>query len=100
MQTTGAALFAVNRCSPMRVRVAAHDSRRAHGLLYLAAVWTDRREQEHRQGTLDTDPSLLRYAQSIAYRRSSGLALLRLPAVVCRIHGDAAVLTSEDAARC
>ena len=35
MQTTGAALLAAKQGSPMRVRVAAHDSRRAHGLLYL-----------------------------------------------------------------
>ena len=40
MQTTGAALLAVNRCSPARVWMPAQDSRSAHGLLYLAAVRT------------------------------------------------------------
>jgi hypothetical protein len=39
MQTTGAALLAVEWCSLARVRMAAQDSRSAHGLLYLAAVW-------------------------------------------------------------
>jgi hypothetical protein len=38
MQTTGAALLAVKRCSPMRVRMPAQDSRSVHRLLYLAAV--------------------------------------------------------------
>lgn len=38
MQTTGASLLAVNRCSPVPVRMAAQDSRSAHMLLYLAAV--------------------------------------------------------------
>jgi hypothetical protein len=31
MQTTGAYLLAVNRCSPARVRMPAQDSRSAHG---------------------------------------------------------------------
>ena len=39
MQNTGAALFAVKRCSPARVRMAAQDGCNARGLLYLAAVW-------------------------------------------------------------
>ena len=59
MQTTGAVLLAAKRCSPMRVRTPAQDSRSAHGLLYLAAVRANQREQEHRQGTVDTDPSLV-----------------------------------------
>jgi len=53
MQTTGASLLAVNRCSPARVRMAAQDSRSAYGLLYPAAVWDDRRKQEHCQGPVD-----------------------------------------------
>jgi hypothetical protein len=39
MQTTGAVLLAVRRCSPVRMRMLAHDSRSAYGLLYFAAVW-------------------------------------------------------------
>jgi hypothetical protein len=66
MQTTGAALLAVRRCSLARVRMPAQDSRSAHGLLYLAAVRDDWREQEHRQGTVDTDPSLVRHGQLVA----------------------------------
>jgi hypothetical protein len=38
LQTTGAALLAVKRCSMARVQVPAHDGRCAHRLLYLAAV--------------------------------------------------------------
>jgi hypothetical protein len=38
MQTTGVSLLVVKRCSLPYVRVPAQDSRRAHGLLYLAAV--------------------------------------------------------------
>jgi hypothetical protein len=38
MQTVGAAMLAVKRCSIARVRMLAHDSRSAHRLLYLAAV--------------------------------------------------------------
>ena len=49
MQTTGAALLAVEWCSLARVRMAAQDSRSAHGLLYLAAG----PEQEHGQGRID-----------------------------------------------
>lgn len=37
MQTAGAALLAVKWCSPVRMRVPAHDSRSAHGLLYPSA---------------------------------------------------------------
>lgn len=53
MQTTGAALVAVERSSLAPVRSAVQGSRSAHGLLYVAAVPTDWREQEHRQGTVD-----------------------------------------------
>src|SRR5271169_6356920 len=38
MQTTGALLLGVQGCSSIRLRTAAHDGRRAHGLLYLAAA--------------------------------------------------------------
>jgi hypothetical protein len=38
MQTTGVSLLVVKRCSVPCVRVPAQDSRRAHRLLYLAAV--------------------------------------------------------------
>jgi hypothetical protein len=38
MQTTASALLAVRRCSPVRMRMLAHDSRSAYGLLYFAAV--------------------------------------------------------------
>jgi hypothetical protein len=59
MQTTGAVLLAVKRRSPACVWMPAQDSRSAYRLLYLAAVRADRREQEHRQGVLDIDPSLV-----------------------------------------
>ena len=42
MQTSGTALLAVERCSLVRVWMAAQDSRSAHGLLYFAAVRDDR----------------------------------------------------------
>jgi hypothetical protein len=38
MQTTGASLLAVKRCSPARVRMPAKDGRSAPGLLYRAAA--------------------------------------------------------------
>jgi hypothetical protein len=41
MQTSGTALLAVERCSLVRVWMAAQDSRSAHGLLYFAAVRND-----------------------------------------------------------
>ena len=41
MQTTGACLFALNRCSSLRVQTAAQGSRGAHGLLYFIAVRDD-----------------------------------------------------------
>jgi hypothetical protein len=53
MQTTGAALLAVERCSLARVRMAAQDSHSAHGLLYLTAVQDNRCEQEYCQGRVD-----------------------------------------------
>jgi hypothetical protein len=42
MQTSGTALLAVERCSLVRVWMAAQDSRSAYGLLYVAAVRDDR----------------------------------------------------------
>jgi hypothetical protein len=53
MQTTGATMLATKRRSLVRVLMVVHDGRSAHGLLYLAAVRADRREQEHCQGMLD-----------------------------------------------
>jgi hypothetical protein len=41
MQTSGTSLLAVERCSLMRVWIAAQDSRSAHGLLYFAAERDD-----------------------------------------------------------
>ena len=72
MQTTGAGLLAAKRCSLARVPMPAQDSRSAHRLLYLTAVRDDRREQEHRQAHLDTDPSLVSYRRVVGYRRSPG----------------------------
>jgi hypothetical protein len=70
MQTTGTVLLAVKQRSLAWVRSAAQDGHSACGLLYLAAVSADWREQEHRQETVDTDPSLVRDCQSVSYRRS------------------------------
>jgi len=67
MQTTGASLVAVNWPSPAHVRTLAQDSRGAHGLLYLAAVLADWREQEHRQETVDTDPPFISYRDPATY---------------------------------
>jgi hypothetical protein len=55
MQTTGAFLLAVNRCSSARVLTDAQDSSSAHGLLYLAAGRADRRKEEHCQGMVDVE---------------------------------------------
>jgi hypothetical protein len=41
MQTTGAPLLTVSRCSPPHVRTPVQDCRRVHGLLYLGAVRND-----------------------------------------------------------
>jgi hypothetical protein len=57
MQTTGAVLLTVKRSSLAHVRTPAQDSRSAHGLLYLAAVRDDRRQQEYCQVRLDVRPS-------------------------------------------
>jgi hypothetical protein len=57
MQTTGAALLAAERRSIVRLRVPVQDGRSAHGLLYLAAVQDDQRQQEHCQPRLDVEPS-------------------------------------------
>ena len=56
MQTVGTVLLTVKPCSLVRMGRSAQDSRNVHGLLYLAAVWDDWREEEHRQGMIDTDP--------------------------------------------
>jgi hypothetical protein len=42
MQTSGTALLAAERCSLVRMWMAAQDSRSTHGLLYFAAVRDDR----------------------------------------------------------
>jgi hypothetical protein len=68
MQTTGTTLLAAERCSLARVRMPAQDSRSVRGLLYLAAVSDEWREQEHRQGIIDVDPvrsAVLIYAETI-----------------------------------
>jgi hypothetical protein len=41
MQTSGTALLAAERCSLVRMWMAAQDSRSTHGLLYFAAVRDD-----------------------------------------------------------
>jgi hypothetical protein len=53
MQTTGAALLAVEQHSLSRTRLLAQDGRSAHGLLYSAAVRADGREREHCQDRVD-----------------------------------------------
>jgi len=55
-RTFGTVLLTVKRCSLARMRRSAQDSRSVCGLLYLAAVWDDWREEEDRQGMVDTDP--------------------------------------------
>jgi len=65
MQTVGATLFAGKWCSTMRVWMSAQNRCGAHGLLYLAAVRDDWREQEHRQGIVDTDPLLVSYRHAV-----------------------------------
>jgi len=66
MQTTGAALLMFIRCSPGRVRTPAQDSHSAHGLLYLAAVRDDPRQQEHCQGHVDIGPATLTAPEAVA----------------------------------
>lgn len=58
MQTTGAALLGVQRCSLPCMRTTAQGGRTVYGLLYLAAVSVDWRDQEHRQGAVDADLSI------------------------------------------
>jgi hypothetical protein len=53
MQTSGAVLLVVRRCSVTRAWTSAHDGCSAHGLLYLTAVRHDGREQERCQGCVD-----------------------------------------------
>jgi hypothetical protein len=48
MQTTGAALPVVKRCSLSRLLMPGQDGHSVHGLLYLAAVREDCCQQEHR----------------------------------------------------
>lgn len=45
MQTTGAALLAVEQHSLSCTRLLAQDGRSAHGLLYFTAVWDDSCQQ-------------------------------------------------------
>jgi hypothetical protein len=59
MQTTGAALLGVKRRRLVRVLMAAQDGPTSHRLLYLAAVRACQRQQEHRQGRVDTGPAQL-----------------------------------------
>ena len=73
MQTTGAALLAVELRSVPHAWMAAHDSRSAHGLLYPSAVRDGRPEQEHRQGSVDSFPPVL--AQPWHADQSEGLTL-------------------------
>ncbi len=56
-QTSGTALLTAKRCSLARVPMPAQDSHSAYGLLYLAAVRDNWREQEHRQGRVDSGPA-------------------------------------------
>ena len=85
MQTTGAALLAVKRCSLAWMRSAAQDGHSVCGLLYSAAVSADWREQEHRQETVDTDPSLVRHAQAVGQRRSTALIATACPPGSARV---------------
>ena len=86
MQTTDALLLAVSRCSSPRVWTLAQDSRSAYGLLYLAAVWASWHEQEHRQGTIDSDPSLVSYRHGVVYCRSPGISTSGCPAHRLKSH--------------
>jgi hypothetical protein len=56
VRTVGTTLLAVELCSSVHVRMLVQNGRSEHGVLYLTAVWDDWREQEYRQGTIDTDP--------------------------------------------
>ena len=78
MQTSGTSLLGIGPCSATRVSVTGQDSRSVHGLLYLAAVWDDRCEQEHRQGPVDIDFSLVRYGYLVAWCRLPGICRLDL----------------------
>jgi len=84
----GATLLATKWRSLVRTLTTVPDGRCAHGLLYLAAVWAGWREQEHRQGTVDTDLSLVNYRHAVGYRRSPGklafLVTCSSTGVVCR----------------
>ena len=58
MQTTGAALLAVKRCSVSRAQAFAQDSHSVHGLLYFAAVRGDICSPKRRQASVDTYVSI------------------------------------------
>ena len=59
MQSTGAVLLAVQQCGLPCMWLLTQDSRSAHGLLYLAAVWDDGRKQEHCQGRINISSASL-----------------------------------------
>ena len=65
MQTTGATLLVVKRRSVVRAWMPAQDSRSAHGLLYLAAVRDDPRQQERCQGRVDIGPATLTAPEAV-----------------------------------
>ena len=74
MQTTGTALLVVNRCSPARVWMLAHDSRSVRGLLYLAAVRNDshhliRSDLQPRPVPARFGADLLKYSSTVRSRR-------------------------------
>jgi hypothetical protein len=80
MQTTGASLLAVNRCSPARVRTPAQDSRSAHALLHLAAVWDDPPRARTHQGIVDAYRPLRHWSTGQRVRCDLALVLpLRPP---------------------
>jgi hypothetical protein len=65
--------------------------------MYLAAVRTDRRKQEHCQGIVDIDPPLVRHRHSVDYRRSPrNLA----SCVLASQRVSYAVVVSEESAPC
>jgi len=72
MRTTGTALLAVQRRSVAGLRASVRDSRSAHGLLYLAAVWDEKRKKEHCQDHVDVG--------SLRSRLWRGKSLSYLPA--------------------
>ena len=65
MQTVGTTVNAVRQRSVTHVWVPAHDGCSAGGLLYLAAVWDDGREQEHRQDRIDIGSASLMAPEAV-----------------------------------